>query len=280
MFELPYRSEALRELHAPEHLDEAVQVTSPVTWLALTILVVAVAGILAWGVFGTVSTRIRGDGLVAYQGAQYIDVVALSEGYLTHLSTRVGDQVAQGDAVARIENAASAPAGTVEVRAPVAGEIVGVLAGAGKFVRAGEALYQMTNRVSQLSATAFMTGNDAALIEPGMPALVSPSTINQREFGSMRGVVREVSRFRMSPEALLTIVGNAQLVEQVSRSGAPLLVGIDLIRDANGGFVWTTAHAPPVDVAPGMLARVDITIRRQAPVTLGIPALSRMLGTE
>ena len=279
---LSYRPEALRAMRSPEQLDDVIQVTSPLSWLALAVLAAAVAGTLAWGVFGTHSTRVHGDGLLAYEGARYIHIVSPIAGYLSQRDADVGDRLAQGDRVARME----APGGSgsrnraVDIRAQVAGEVVEVLAGVGQFVRAGEPLYRMTDRVSPLSAIAFIAGGEAGRIEPGMPVQVSPNGLDRREFGSMRGVVREVSRSGLSPEALHAILGNRRLVERFSRSGAPLMVGIDLAENAAGEYVWTTGRVPPVDVKLGMPASVNVTIRQQPPITLGIPVLGRWLDAE
>ena len=297
MRKLPYRPEALREARSPERLDEAIQVTSPMSWLALVVIFAGVAGALSWAVFGSISTRIQGEGLITYEGSRRIDIVSRSEGYLTALRVRPGDRVVAGDVVARIENLAPgaaqrqpggpasgvAPASAaVEVRAAVDGEIIEVLAGVGTLVHPGDRLYQMTNRVSTLAAVAFVASDDAERIEPGMIAHVSPRTISQREFGSLRGVVRTVSRHRLSADALQAMVGNAPLVERFSQSGMPLAVDIDLVRSPDGGFSWTTGRPPPRTVipAPGMLATVHVTVREQRPLTLGIPALGRILGGE
>ncbi len=279
-FGLPFRPEALRAMRSPAQLDDVIQITSPLSWLALTILSAAVAGALAWGVFGTYSTRVQGEGLLAYEGARYIHIVSPVAGYLSQRDADVGDRLAPGDRVARMEVSGGSPSRVLDIRAQGAGEIVEVLAGVGQFVRAGEPLYRMTDRVSALSAIAFMAGSEAGRIEPGMPVLVSPDLIDRREFGSLRGVVREVSRSGLSPEALHAMLGNRWLVERFSRSGAPLVIGIDLVESAAGGHVWTTGRMPQVDVKLGMLASVNVTIRQQPPITLGIPLLGRWLEAE
>ena len=104
MFRLSFRSEALDELSSPEQLDEAIQVTSPMSWLAGTILLFIVVATLLWSLFGTLRTRVQGDGMITYQDARHIDIVSRHEGYLAELLVRDGDQVARGDVVARLEN--------------------------------------------------------------------------------------------------------------------------------------------------------------------------------
>ncbi len=411
MFGLPFRSEAIGELSSPDQLDEAIQVTSPMSWLAVTTLLFIVVVTLNWSLFGTVRTRIEGEGLITYQGAQHIDIVSRGEGYLAELMVRDGDQVARGDIVARIENdiikqryehavrrlqeirreietlerdrdtyvneltriaeekrsyltsgissgealvemlqkrirdsdaeadggdellqlrqqalravldldrfrgdlaqldgtrndsisawqqmllqanqrlaqqqvetanVAAEMENVLVVRAFADGKIVEVLAGVGTFLRPDTAIYKMTNQVSGLYAITFFSGDAAELIEPGMQVQVSSSRIGQEEFGSLRGVVREVSQFRLSSDALMTLLGNHQLVEQFSRFGAPLAVEIDLPKGSDGLLRGGEASpSPPFEMEPGMLVRVSVAIREQRPITLVIPALHWILG--
>ena len=406
MFGLPFRSEAVNELSAPEQLDEAIQITSPMSWLAVTILLFILVATLIWSLFGTVRTRIQGDGMITYQDARHIDIVSRHEGYLAELLVREGDQVARNDIVARIENdimtqryehavgklqeiqreietlererdadineltrvagekrsylssGLSSGEALVEmlqkriqdgetggdellqlrrqalravqnldrargelaqldvmqnerishwrktlleanqrlarqqvettnmaaemetaltVRAVADGKIVEVLAGVGTFLPPNTGIYKMTNQVSGLYAITFFAGDSAELIEPGMQAQVSPSTISQEEFGSLRGVVRKVSRFRLSSKALMTLLGNRQLVEQFSRLGAPLAVEVDLLKGSDGLYERTTSHSPPFEMEPGMLVGVSISIREQRPIMILIPALRGIL---
>ena len=412
MFEVPFGSESGADLSSPEQLQEAIQITSPMSRLAVAALAFVVVAVSLWAVFGTVRTRVRGDGLIAYHDAQRVDIVSHTEGYLVALLVRQGDQVARGDIVARIENetirqrharalldqgqmrreiatlererdadieeltrlaegrraslarrissgealielldermrGAEADAARrddlpalrqqvldlaydlersrsdlaeldvlqsersnewrrsirqarqrltdrraelarltaemetlLEIRAATDGEIVEVLAGVGTFLHPNDGIYQMTNRVSGLFVNAFFSADAAELIEPGMPVQVSLSMLNLQDFGSLRGVVSGVSRFRLSSDALMTVLGNEQLVERFSRSGAPLAVEIGLSTRAEGGYEWTTGRAAPFEVAPGMLVTVSVAIREQRPITLVMPALLRVLGTS
>ena len=364
MFRLSFRAEALDELSSPEQLDEAIQVTSPMSWLAATILLFIVVATLLWSLFGTLRTRVQGDGMIAYQDARHIDIVSRHEGHLAELLVRDGDQVARGDVVARLENDVIArryehaartlreierEIGTLErerdadldelsrvteerrpvlaesdlaqldvmrndrisawrkmllqakqrlarqrvetaklaaemetaltVRAFADGNIVEVLAGVGTFLPSNAAIYRMTNQVSGLYALTFFSGDAAELIEPGMRARVSLSTTSEEEFGSLRGVVRDVSRFRLSSEALMALLGNRQLVEQFSRLGAPLAVEVDLLRGPDGRYEGITRQSTPFEIEPGMLASVSIAIREQRPITILIPALRWILDT-
>ena len=398
---MPSRAAWKPELTPPEELREAIEVTSPNTRLASAALAFIVLAAAAWSVFGTVRTRVQGDGVIAYRDAQRVDVVARAEGYLAALLVREGDRVSQGQVVARVENDAlvqrvalarrrqeaaearitrleaerDADAGETarlnrrrraalsrsiassealierlrnagaardedrqervlelrheidrarsemaaidgaereeasawrrmleatrqevahhrnevarasaelermqRIRAATDGEIVEVLAGVGTFLHPDDGIYRMTNRVSGLFASAFFTADEAELIEPGMPVQVSLSMLDRQETGSLRGTVSDVSRFRLSADALRTLLGNERLVERFSRSGAPLAVEIELSRRSDGAYEWTTGRGAQRPVEPGMLVTVSVAIREQRPITLVMPGLRQVLG--
>ncbi|MBR3317065.1 MAG: hypothetical protein IKG21_04510 [Atopobiaceae bacterium] len=53
-----FRKEAMDRISNPDDLDASLQVTSPAVWVIVFGVVALVVGVLAWGVFGSVSTTI------------------------------------------------------------------------------------------------------------------------------------------------------------------------------------------------------------------------------
>jgi len=62
---VPYRQTALDRLSSPEQLDQLLVATRPQGWLALAALLVLLASALVWASYGTVTTRITAEGVVA-----------------------------------------------------------------------------------------------------------------------------------------------------------------------------------------------------------------------
>ena len=52
-----FREKSLERVSSPEQLDDYIRVTTPSVWLVLLALVILLAGILAWSVFGTVTAK-------------------------------------------------------------------------------------------------------------------------------------------------------------------------------------------------------------------------------
>lgn len=79
-----FNKKAADKLRSPDDLDKYVQVTNPSVWVALLACIALLVGLLAWGVFGSVSTSVSATGIVVdgkamcYLGAE--DVAKVHEG--------------------------------------------------------------------------------------------------------------------------------------------------------------------------------------------------------
>lgn len=57
-----FNKQALSRLRSPDDLDRYIRVTSPSVWVALFAVLALMAGLLAWGIFGAVSTSVEATG--------------------------------------------------------------------------------------------------------------------------------------------------------------------------------------------------------------------------
>lgn len=58
-----FNKRATERLRSPDDLDKYVQVTNPSVWAVLGACVALLLGLLAWGIFGTVSTNVASTGV-------------------------------------------------------------------------------------------------------------------------------------------------------------------------------------------------------------------------
>ena len=56
-----FRKKSVDKVTSPEQLNDYIRVTTPSVWLVLLALFLLLAGLLAWSVFGTVTTH-KDDG--------------------------------------------------------------------------------------------------------------------------------------------------------------------------------------------------------------------------
>lgn len=97
-----FRSVALERLSSPEQLDQLMQVTTPRGWLLLIGVAALLVTAATWSVFGSVPERIDGQGILIRSGG-VLEVEAPGEGRVTDVAVRVGDNVTEGQVVARIQ---------------------------------------------------------------------------------------------------------------------------------------------------------------------------------
>jgi HlyD family secretion protein len=97
-----FRAVALQRAASPDQLDQLVGITKPFDWILASVLCVALAAVLAWGVLGRIPTRALGEGILVSGGGRVVDSVSAAAGQLSSVEVSVGDHVVQGQIVARI----------------------------------------------------------------------------------------------------------------------------------------------------------------------------------
>lgn len=62
-----FRKKSLDRVSSPEQLDTYLKVTSPSVWLVLSAIIVLLFGVIVWGYFGTIETKVDSVSMV-YDG--------------------------------------------------------------------------------------------------------------------------------------------------------------------------------------------------------------------
>jgi HlyD family secretion protein len=410
MTDQPHPADAHR-LRDPEHLNDAIRLTSRSTWILLVTLVLCIGVILAWGFFGRLSFHALGQGVVLRDRSAVSEAVAWTNGTVLKIHADVGQRVAVGDPLVSIrldeveeryvqakkkhdaqqaeldrydgasrsditlrqkdldqelksledgvagaqqnlailqrmytdassdlarglgtratmqsafdrlttvqqnmrqmtdklsslktqqiefENSvtktvaqlrmqvisAEAEVRDLEVqlrvgstiRSPAAGTVSAVTTQLNATVTTGKQLAVIQSRtdVETLVVHAYLPIDQGKRVAAGMAAQVTPTSIDQQIYGSIRGRVLSVSDLPMSREALLAVLGDATLVSQMIRSGAPIEVQIALEADPNtaSGLRWTSSTGPPSRVTPGTTVTSRIVYEQMAPIALILP---------
>lgn len=167
------------------------------------------------------------------------------------------------------------------VKSPYDGEVVEVLTDAGIVVSAGSPLFKLKNTIttkqSQLRGILYIPSKDGKKIKKGMEALIVPSTVQPEEYGFIKGKVTYVSDFPITQQGMLTSVKNDQLTKQLLLGGPLFEVYVDFEKDpvSYSGYKWTSAKGPDISLKEGTSCLGKITIKREPPVTLVVPAFKK-----
>lgn len=97
-----FRKVSLERLSSPEQLDRLMQVTTPLGWVSLLALGILVALAIFWGIYGTITTEVMGQGIIT-QIDQILSVESSMSGRIDTIYVEVGGTVKMGQLVARID---------------------------------------------------------------------------------------------------------------------------------------------------------------------------------
>ena len=101
-FQTVFREKALAQRARREAIDVRLQVTAPHEWLLVSGLGVALVVLLAYGLLGRVERSLTVETVLVRPGER-VDVVSGVSGVVVDLLSEVGDTVAQGQSIARVQ---------------------------------------------------------------------------------------------------------------------------------------------------------------------------------
>lgn len=279
-----YRKEAMQRISSPEQLDALMSVTNPVGWVALLITLVVVVTLVAWGVLGLLPVLTHAPGIVIHPG-RVKGVFSLVSGQVVELTVAVGEPVAEGQVVARIQPTQAFPrTARIDILATEAGTVSDLLVRPGSVVTPGQRIVNLRNDSSELVVLLFAPLDQGKRIHTGMQVRVSPSTVREEDHGDMLGRVRHVSAGSVTEGEIEEMLGNPDLVkvflEGGQYAGAPILVEVRLERDLStvSGYKWTSRHGPPFVVAANTFCQGSVVTSQQRPIDLVIPYMKKLLG--
>ena len=413
-----FRKSALEKLSTPDQLDRLIVITKPKGWLALLAIGLAIAAGVFWGIFGTISYKVSGTGVLIKTGGLF-NICHSSGGKLVDLKVSVGDAVHNGEVIARvnqtevltqiaeqkeklknligqkekslsfdteslkkqkeyindqikklnetikankstlgflkekIENQRSLlQKGLItkdtilstqqqingieegilssmnelksldvkqvdtdksrseelfqvnsrisdaadqlkqlqskfesdsKVTSPYTGRVVNITASIGKTLQPGETIVCIElagKQIKDLEAIVYVPVTEGKLIHAGMEIQISPTIVKKEEFGFMLGKVISVSEYPATQAQIMDLLGNDQLVSNLTKAGAMIEIYADLITDPStkSGFKWSTKAGPPMSIQSGTLCETMITHKSERPINLVIPLLRNWTG--
>lgn len=97
-----FRKEALKRLSSPERLDTRMEVVGRRAWLPLLAAGVSIAMFLVWSIYGLIPFKAVGRGVLIHPN-KTLSVGASSEGVISLVEVKEGQQVTPGQVLARVE---------------------------------------------------------------------------------------------------------------------------------------------------------------------------------
>ena len=169
-----------------------------------------------------------------------------------------------------------------KVISPYTGRVLNIGVDEGGLVSHGEPICKlelMGNDIKNLEAVVYFPAGSGKKVRPGMTAQISPSTVEQSEYGFMLGLVTYVSEYPSTGQSMMKSLKNEALVKELSAGGAPIMVKVDLIPAPKtpSGYKWSSSEGPTIKLQTGTLCFGNVTVSSQKPISLVIPMLKKKL---
>jgi HlyD family secretion protein len=174
------------------------------------------------------------------------------------------------------------------VTTPYDGRVVEIASYEGALVGSGQPLLSLEVAAANedlttgrgLGAYIYVPAGEAKQVEPGMEAHISPSGVQQEEYGYMLGNVDYVAKFPATLEAITRTFENDALARTMMGDSAVTEAHVTLQQDPNTrtGYAWSSRKGPPNAVSGGSVATVEVVTRKQHPIELVLPYIKKKLG--
>jgi hypothetical protein len=198
-----FRNTSLEKLQSTDDLDSLLQINSSRSWLMLSAILVSLAGVIAWGVFGSIAQTVTGFGILRTHDMPHI-VVAACGGQVDSLRCDVGDSIVQNAplmCVARLDG--NRPAW---ITSPIDGCVVGVMVREGEYVETGQPLLEIEHDMRlpdiEPEAVIFVSQQDLSRIRTGMQVELQVDN-SGAVAGPLQATIRYICSYPASPAAML-----------------------------------------------------------------------------
>lgn len=167
----------------------------------------------------------------------------------------------------------------------IVSEIEGVVVEAmimnGDTVKEGQPVLSVEVPQQTLQSMVYLPADSRAkLIQPGMLVQISPVTSKKERYGYLVGKVTTVSNYPATESGMNAVLSNPSLVRELSKSGPPISVLVDLVPDraTRSGYAWSSRKGAEIELHSGTLCSASFVIERRRPISLVIPLLIETLG--
>jgi HlyD family secretion protein len=171
-----------------------------------------------------------------------------------------------------------------QIVSPYDGRILELTASNGQVVTQGTriATIQAEDKSAKLMGLTFFPVGEGKKVQKNMKVQITPSTVERERFGGIVGKVTDVSRFPISKESALKVIGNEEVVQSLMAQGPQIQVSTEMQPDQAtfSKYRWSSSKGPNQQVTPGTTTSVQVTIEERAPINFVFPFLKSLTGVN
>ena len=168
-----------------------------------------------------------------------------------------------------------------QIKSSYAGRVIEIKASSGTLVTQGAAIATVApahSGSSDIEAVIYIRAAEGKKIKVGMEAQIVPSTVTREEYGFIIAKVSYVAEYASTEDSMLAILQNRQMVQELSGGEVTIEIRAKLLlADTPSGFKWSSEMGPDFKIGAGTLGSAEIVVHKQAPITLVVPFLKKIM---
>ena len=166
-----------------------------------------------------------------------------------------------------------------EIKATVAGTVTDVKVKSGAALGQGSEVVTIRQKSEDNLVMCYIPISSGKKVQPGMEVVVTPTTVNQQEYGHMEAEVVSVDNYVATSSSIKSLLGDDTLVQSFTQNGPVVGVVCRLKEDAStaSGYYWTNKKGADIVIEQGTLMSAEIITEEKAPISMIIPLLKEKL---
>jgi len=283
-----FRKVSIDRLSSPEQLDQSLIVITPKSWILLLASALIAAVIILWLFYGVIPVKLSGSGIIIGKKGIY-GIQHLASGMIDDLVVDNGQLVRKGDLIGIIdqpelkillENKTGKDKKALEetykihseIRTKYSGRIIEVIKTKGDYINPGDYIMRMEiieKNEQELISLLYILARDGKKIKKDMIVELELSTVKTEENGFLFGRVDTVSEFPASQKGMERILGNKNLVDELSSMGSVVEVKVILEKnEIDNTYKWSSKNPHNIVLKSGTLCNANIIIEYKSPISM------------
>ena len=166
-----------------------------------------------------------------------------------------------------------------QITATVSGMVSDIKVGIGSAVGQGNEILTIRQLAEENLIVCYIPINTGKKVEPGMEVIVSPTIVNENEYGRMKAEVIHVDDYVSTASSIRSMLGDDTLAQAFTQNGPVVGVICRLCVDETtaSGYWWSNSKGAELMVPEGTMVTADIITEEKAPIDMLIPYLKEKL---
>ena len=226
-----------------------------------------VAGLIAWGFGGTVTSSITTEGLYNENGDASVETP--KEATVAQVLVSLDQEVTEGQELVALTD------GSV-LTSPQDGTVTAILVSNGSLMYPGKTAVRVTDLSVPDNVVVMVPASMTGWIVPGLPVRIEVSSAPSSQYGYLIGEVDEISAGPYTVDQVADILNlePAVVINQFGPEPALLaIVDLQYDPDTPSNYAWTIGDGPPWLITQGVPVVAQIITSEQKPISIVFPGL-------